>query len=147
MQKQIKQTWQFRQSPQEVWEYLTRPELIEQWLMKTNFKAVKGEKFQFTFTAKPGSNYHGVVECEVLEIIPNSKLSYSWNGSTHDKSRNYKSVVEWTLIPTENGTELQLNHDGFTVLEDILAHSTGWNSCLTKLEKLVNEKSNANTNT
>jgi uncharacterized protein YndB with AHSA1/START domain len=146
MQKEIKQAWQFKQSPQEVWEYLTKPELIEQWLMKTNFKPVKGQKFQFTFTAKPEAKYHGVVECEVLEIIPYSKLSYSWNGSTLDKSRSYKSVVMWTLVPKENGTELQLNHNGFTVLEDFLTHSNGWSSCLTKMEKLLNKSENENTN-
>jgi uncharacterized protein YndB with AHSA1/START domain len=139
MQREIKQSWQFRQSPEEVWEYLTRPELIEEWLMKTNFKPVKGQKFQFTFTPKPGAKYHGVVDCEVLEIIPCSRLSYSWNGSTFDENRNYHSVVEWTLVPKGNGTELQLSHDGFTVLEDILTHSNGWNSCLAKMENLINK--------
>lgn len=146
MEKKIKQTWFFKQSPGEVWEYLTRPELIEQWLMKCNFKPIIGQKFQFTFTAKPEAKYHGVVDCEVLEIIPCSKLSYSWDGSTHDRSRKYTSVVVWTLTPKDNGTELQLQHDGFTVLEDILAHSNGWNSCLTKMEKLINEKINENSN-
>ena len=28
MQKEIKHTWHFNQSPQEVWEYLTKPELL-----------------------------------------------------------------------------------------------------------------------
>jgi uncharacterized protein YndB with AHSA1/START domain len=140
MGKKIKQTWFFKQPPSEVWEYLTKPELIEQWLMKTNFKPIKGYKFQFTFTAKPEAKYHGVVDCEVLEIIPCSKLSYSWNGSTQDKSRNYNSVVVWTLVSKNNGTELQLQHDGFEMLEDILIHSNGWNSCLTKMEKILNEK-------
>lgn len=139
MQKEIKQTWQFQRSPEEIWDYLTKPELIEQWLMRSNFKLVKGQKFQFTFTAKPGSDYHGVVECEVLEIVPHSRLSYSWNGSTLDKSRNYNSVVVWTLVPTADGTELQLTHNGFTMLNDILTHSSGWNSCLAKMEKLINE--------
>lgn len=139
MQKEIKQAWHFNQSPQEVWEYLTKPELIEQWLMKTNFKPIQGYKFQFTFIAKPEAKYHGVVDCEVMEIIPFSKLSYSWNGSTQDRSRNYNSIVTWTLAAKDNGTELQLNHDGFEVLEDILTHSSGWNSCLTKMEKLLNE--------
>ncbi|MGC4102374.1 SRPBCC family protein [Ferruginibacter sp.] len=140
MEKKIKQTWQFNTTPEQVWEYLTNPELIELWLMKTNFKPEKGAKFQFTFQAKPEAQYHGVVECEVLEITPFSKLSYSWNGSTLDKSRSYNSVVTWTLTRTENGTELQLSHDGFNVLEDILTHSNGWNSCLTKMENLIKQQ-------
>jgi uncharacterized protein YndB with AHSA1/START domain len=138
MQKEIKQTWFFQQSPQEVWDYLTKPELIEQWLMKTDFQPIKGHKFRFTFEPKPGSTYEGVVHCEVLEIKPFTKLSYSWNGRTQDKSRSFNSTVEWTLVAKDNGTELQLQHDGFEVLEDVLTHSSGWNSCLKKLEEHIN---------
>lgn len=138
MQNEIKQTWFFNQPPREVWDYLTKPELIEQWLMKTDFQPVEGRKFQFTFTAKPGSPYDGRVQCEVLEVKPCTKLSYSWNGSTYDKSRNYHSTVVWTLVPKDNGTELHLQHDGFTVLDDILAHSSGWNSCVKQMEAHIN---------
>ena len=138
MQKEIKQTWHFEQSPQEVWEYLTKPELIEQWLMKTDFQPILGFKFRFTFTAKKESKYEGIVNCEILEINPFTKLSYSWNGNTNDKSRNYNSKVIWTLISKDNGTELQLQQNGFTVLEDILAHTSGWNSCVTRFEELIN---------
>ncbi|MGC4021054.1 MAG: SRPBCC domain-containing protein [Cyclobacteriaceae bacterium] len=138
MQKEIKQTWFFKQSPSEVWEYLTKPELIEQWLMKSDFKPVAGHKFRFTFVSKPEGKYDNVVHCEVLEVKPFTKLSYSWNGATQDKSRNYNSIVVWTLAQKDNGTELLLQHNGFTELEDILTHSNGWNSCLKKFEILIN---------
>lgn len=137
MQKEIKKTWFFKQSPEEVWEYLTQPELMEQWLMKNNFQPILGHKFQFTFDAKEGSKYVGVVNCEVLEIQPFSKLSYTWDGSTTD-GRVFNSEVEWTLIPKENGTELQLSHDGFTVLEDILNHSGGWDNCVKRMDESIN---------
>ncbi len=138
MQKEIKQTWFFQQSPTEVWEYLTRPELIEQWLMKSDFQPIAGHKFRFTFMPKPDSNYEGVVHCEVLEVRPFTKLSYSWNGSTQDKSRSFNSTVVWTLVPKENGTELQLQHNGFELLDDILTHTNGWNSCLKRFEEHIN---------
>lgn len=138
MQKDIKQTWFFHQSPQEVWEYLTKPELIEQWLMKTDFKPVAGHHFSFTFNAKPGSTYEGVVHCQVLEVKPFTKLSYSWNGGTQDKSRSFNSRVEWTLVPKDGGTELLLEHNGFEILEDILNHTNGWNSCLKKMQEQIN---------
>ena len=138
MQKDIIQKWFFRQQPGEVWEYLTKPELIEQWLMKTDFKPIAGYKFHFTFTPKPGSKYEGVVHCEVLEVNPFTRLSYSWNGRTQDKSRNFNSIVEWTLIPKDKGTELQLQHSGFEIMEDILNHSNGWNACLKRFEELIN---------
>lgn len=137
MQKEIKHTWYFNQSPEEVWEYLTKPILIEQWLMKTDFQPVKGHKFQFTFVPKSDSKYDGIVNCEVLEITPFKKLSYSWNGGTLDKSRKFISTVNWTLVPKDTGTELQLQHDGFTMLEDILTHTNGWISCLKRFEELI----------
>jgi uncharacterized protein YndB with AHSA1/START domain len=138
MQKEIKQTWFFQQSPIEVWEYLTKPELIEQWLMKTDFQPIAGHKFRFTFMSKPDSKSEGVVHCEVLEVKPFTKLSYSWNGRTQDKSRNFNSTVVWTLVPKDNGTELQLQHNGFELLDDILTHANGWNSCLKRFEEHIN---------
>jgi uncharacterized protein YndB with AHSA1/START domain len=138
MHQEIKQTWFFQQPPVEVWEYLTKPELIEQWLMKTDFQPIEGHKFCFTFVSKPEGKYDGVVYCEVLEVKPFTKLSYSWNGSTQDKSRDYNSIVEWILVPKNKGTELQLRHNGFTVLDDILTHTSGWNSCVKKLEDHIN---------
>lgn len=139
MQKEITQTWFFQQPPSEVWEYLTKPELIEQWLMKSDFQPIVGYKFRFTFIAKPTSQYEGVVHCKVLEVKPFTKLSYSWSGNTQDKDRNYNSTVVWTLVPKDNGTELKLQHNGFEVLDDILNHTKGWDSCIKRLEEIINE--------
>jgi uncharacterized protein YndB with AHSA1/START domain len=146
MQKEIKQTWFFKQSPREVWEYLTKPELIEQWLMKTDFQPVVGKKFSFFHQPKNDGPYDGVTECEVLLVKPFTTLSYSWNGKRKDGSSTYNSKVVWRLIPKDNGTELQLQHDGFTVLEDVLAHNNGWNKCLNRMTELLNSSSDANTN-
>jgi len=137
MQKDIQQAWFFTKSPKEVWEYLTKPDLIEQWLMKSDFQPVAGHKFRFTFEPKENSRYEGIVYCEVLEVIPFTKLSYSWNGSTNDRKRKFSSVVMWTLVPKENGTELQLQHSGLTFLEDILNHTNGWKVCLARFEELI----------
>lgn len=138
MQKEIKQTWHFNQSPQEVWEYLTKPELIEQWLMKNDFKPVVGHKFCFMHAGQNKCNYDNTTYCEVLEVSPCTKLSYTWDGSTEDKSRNFNSTVVWTLVTKNKGTELQLQHNGFTVLEDILNHTNGWDNCFKKLEEHIN---------
>jgi len=137
MQKDIQQAWFFTKSPKEVWEYLTKPDLIEQWLMKSDFQPIAGHKFRFTFEPKENSRYEGIVYCEVLEVIPFTKLSYSWNGSTNDRKRKFSSVVMWTLVPKENGTELQLQHSGLTFLEDILNHTNGWKVCLARFEELI----------
>jgi len=105
--------------------------------MKSDFQPVVGHKFRFTFEPKENSRYEGIVYCEVLEVIPFTKLSYSWNGSTNDQKRKFSSVVMWTLVPKENGTELQLQHSGLTFLEDILNHTNGWKVCLARFEELI----------
>ncbi|HTA27515.1 MAG TPA: SRPBCC domain-containing protein [Bacteroidia bacterium] len=138
MQKEVKQTWHFNHSPQKVWEYLTKPELIEQWLMTTNFQPIVGYKFSFSHSVKNKSDYEGTTHCEVLEVNPFTRLSYTWNGKTLDGIRVFNSKVVWILIPKENGTELQLVHTGFSTLEDVVAHDAGWNICLKQFEERIN---------
>ena len=138
MQEEIKQTRHFNQSPQEVWEYLTRPELLEQWLGKTDFQPIAGHKFRFI------SPYGNDSFCEVLEVMPYTKLSYSWQKNSSKNNQPFNSKIEWTLVPKENGTELQLVHYGFTSSEDYTAHNNGWNTCLKLFGDLLknqNEKS------
>ncbi len=132
MQKEIHQTKRFSQSPEEVWDYLTKPELIEQWLGETDFQPVVGHKFQFT------SPYGNHSYCEVLEVDPFTSLSYSWQKISAKDQNPFHSKVAWTLVPIGNGTELQLVHDGFEALEDFTAHEKGWTICLEQMEKFLN---------
>jgi uncharacterized protein YndB with AHSA1/START domain len=86
---------------------------------------------------KNESSYKGFVDGEVLEADPFNKLSYTWNGITKDGTRTYNSKVEWTLLPKNEGTELQLRHNGFLLLEDFTAHDTGWGICLNRFAELL----------
>lgn len=132
MQKEIKQTKFFPHPPEEVWNCLTKPELLEQWLGPTDFQPIKGHKFRFV------SPYGNDSFCEVLEVKPYTKLSYTWQKKSLKTSTPFTSKIEWTLLPKENGTELQLLHNGFIALEDFTGHETGWNTCLKKFEELLN---------
>ena len=132
MKNEINQTWIFSQSPEEVWEYLTKPELLEQWLGKTDFRPVPGHIFQF---ASPNGNH---AHCEVLEVKPVTYLSYTWQKKSNGDKKSYRSTVAWTLVPKENGTELQLVHGGFVSIEDLTGHEKGWKDCVQKIVKLIN---------
>src|SRR5580704_15289513 len=99
MEKEIKQTWHFNQSPEEVWEYLTNPELLEQWLMKNDFKPVVGHKFSFISPRGESCETGGVSYCEVLEINPFTRVSYSWRTNSVKDGKPYDSKVVWTLNP------------------------------------------------
>ena len=131
MRKEILQKWHFNQPAQVVWEYLTKPELIEQWLTKTDFQPIAGHAFQFM--DKSGK----IISCKVLEVEPFTKLSYSWQYYSAKDNKPFDSTVVWTLLSKEDGTELQLLHNGFIALEDYNAHRQGWNICLARFEKLL----------
>ena|ERR1700760_4712047 len=146
MKKDILQTWFFHQPPAEIWEYLTKPELLEQWLTKTDFQPVVGHKFRFLTKPHPGTGQAHHAYCEVLEVIPQKRLSYSWKKGASEKEISVDSVVTWTLTAKNGGTELQLQHNGFAILEDTLAHEAGWNFCMNKMTELIKSNSNAPTN-
>jgi uncharacterized protein YndB with AHSA1/START domain len=136
MQKEIKHNWHFNQSPQEVWEYLTNSELLEQWLMKNDFQPIVGHKFHFIGGCDHESKT--TAYCEVLEIKPYSLLSYSWQANSVKDNKPFTSKVVWTVVQKGNGTELQLVHTGFTVLEDAILHNDGWTRIGNKMVDFFN---------
>ncbi len=140
MVKDVKQTIFLSRPLQDVWDYLTKPELIEQWLTKNNFLPVAGHKFQFS--SDPENCENQITYCEVLEIIPLQKLSYSWKHSKGNIDRTVDSVVVWTLLEKNNGTELQLEHSGFKLQEDYIAHNNGWTECLEKFSNSLSVTKN-----
>ena len=91
--------------PEKLWRALTQPHLIEEWLMKTDFKPVPGHKFKLSKTPKPEVNV--VVDCEVLKVEPTRTLSYTWDAF------GLESVVTFTLEPTPTGTRLRVEQAGF----------------------------------
>ena len=78
-------------APEVIWKTLTTAELIGRWLMPNDFEAVVGKKFNFK--AKPMGDWDGVVSCEVLEIIENRRLVYSWKGGSSENAK-YGSELE-----------------------------------------------------
>ena len=92
-------------APERVWRALTQPHLIEEWLMKNDFKPVVGHRFNMRRTPKPDLNV--VVDCEVLEVEPQRTLAYTW------KAFDIDGVVTWTLTPTPSGTRLRMEQSGF----------------------------------
>jgi uncharacterized protein YndB with AHSA1/START domain len=86
--------------PEKIWRALTQPQLIEEWLMKNDFKPVVGHGFNLRAD-------WGAVDCQVLAIEPNKTLSYTW------AAYGLESVVTWTLTPTSTGTQLRMEQSGF----------------------------------
>ena len=131
-----------------VWDYLTKPELIKLWLMETDFKPEQGAAFQFRTKPMPNFNFNGIVQCEVLEIIPFKKLSYSWKGGDNNGNVSLDSVVIWTLTEKDNGTKLVLDHTGFTGKETSMfaIMNQGWLKNIQLIDELIKKAYNAPTN-
>jgi uncharacterized protein YndB with AHSA1/START domain len=117
--------------PEKIWRALTQSPLIEEWLMKNDFQPVVGHRFSFRATSVP--NWNGVVDCEVLVVEPNSRLSYSWG------SMGMESVVAWTLTPTKDGTHVRMEQSGFRSEEDANYKGAryGWQKFIGGLEQVV----------
>jgi uncharacterized protein YndB with AHSA1/START domain len=93
--------------PERVWRALTQPHLIEAWLMKNDFSPDIGHRFTLR------GDWGGVLDCEVLAIEPNRRLTYSWNHAHEDPAFDLQSVVTFTLAPTPSGTHLRVEQTGF----------------------------------
>ena len=136
MQRDIRHTWFLPNSPEDVWESLTTPELLAQWLMESDFQPVVGHQFTFNTKPKIKLGFDGMIYCEVLEIIPLKKLVYSWKGGPGNGKITLDSIVTWTLTPASNGTTLQLVHSGFNGMKNYISYlimNKGWNKIVKRL--------------
>lgn len=96
--------------PAKVWRLLTEPQLLEAWLMPNDgFAPVVGTRFVFQAEPVPRARFSGLIECEVLEVEPQRRLSISWSSA----STGLDSVVTWELVPEGHGTRMLLTHAGF----------------------------------
>jgi uncharacterized protein YndB with AHSA1/START domain len=133
--------------PETVWEYITNPDLIAQWMMKSDFKPVVGHEFTFTASPMPDMNFDGIFHCKVLSVEPHKKLSYSWQFGPGDGTLT-NSTVTWTLTEKNNGTQLSLEHDRFKgegFLKMFESMSKGWLTLMNKLITLLTDKANGTT--
>ncbi len=148
MAKYIKHQLFLAHPPKAVWEYLTDPELIQQWLMKTDFKPVIGHQFQFTAGCSADLDFSGIIDCKVVDVVPYERLSYTWLCSSMTGRVTTDSVVNWTLVPKYNGTELLLEHNGFKILENLplfQAMEAGWVQHMNTMNVKLNETAHGHT--
>ena len=118
-------TRDFDVPPHRVWRALTVPDLLANWLMQNDLRLEIGA--EFTFRTKPAPGFDGIIRCQVVEIVENQKLVYSWKGGGID------TVVDWTLAPTSQGTRLTLCHSGFKGFKAAIIRrmlKSGWHSML-----------------
>ena len=111
---------------EKIWRALTQPHLIEEWLMKNDFKPVADHRFNLR-------GDWGTVDCQVRAIEPNTMLSYTWD------ALGLKSIVTWTLTPTSAGTLLRMEQSGFRQDQQLAYQGAkhGWQRFFATLEQVL----------
>ncbi len=138
--EEIVMEYAFPQSPAKVWRALTEPKLLAGWLMANDIAPVVGHRFNFR--TQPMGDWNGFVHCEILEVVPERKLVYTWNGGSA-KNDGYghklETTVTWTLEPqASGGTMLKLVHHGFHA-DDFAYHAMGqgWKKMGAGIERVL----------
>jgi uncharacterized protein YndB with AHSA1/START domain len=117
---------EIRHAPEKVWRALTQPHLIEEWLMKNDFKPAVDHRFELR-------GDWGAVECRVLAVEPNKRVSYTW------AAMGLESVVTWTLTPAGTGTHLRMEQSGFRPDQQQAYQGAkfGWQKFFGKLDEVL----------
>ena len=116
----------FPYPPEKIWRALTQPHLIQEWLMKSDFAATIGHRFDFRAD-------WGSVHCEVLEVEPSRTLAYTW------VAMGLESVVTWTLTASKTGTRLRMEQAGFKPDQERAYQGAkfGWQQFLARLNEVL----------
>lgn len=124
-----------------VWRAISEKELMKQWYFDlAEFKTEVGFKFEFMGGPEEGTQYKHL--CEIIEVIPEQKLTYSW------RYEGYEGItyVTFELFDENGNTRLKLTHTGFETfpaIPDFAIHNfeTGWNEIINVSLKGFLEKS------
>lgn len=122
----IKRSVMYPHSIEKVWRAISSAEALSAWLMPTDFKPVVGHTF--TFRTRPAPGFGGVVHGEVLVVDPPHHLVMSWRGGPL-----LDSTVSFRLEAVADGTQLILEHSGFTTIRTLLPRfvlGLGWRDLL-----------------
>lgn len=117
-----------------VWKAITDKNEMKDWYFKIEaFEPVKGFKFSFLGGPPDGKQYNHL--CEVTEVIPGKKLTYSWRYEGYEGI----SFVTFALTPVGTKTKLTLTHTGLETFpasnKDLVRSNfeAGWTEIVGKL--------------
>src|SRR5450631_3263796 len=124
----------------EVWNALTTPALIQQYLMGTNVTTDWKEGSPITYEGNWGGKAYkdkGIIK----KISPGKILQttyWSSAGGKEDKPENY-NLVTYKLVKENDKTLLTLTQDNETSEKEKEHVTKNWNSVLEKLKSVVEE--------
>ncbi len=121
-----------------VWDALTNPGLIKQYLYGTEVTSDWKVGSPITYKGEwEGKSYED--KGEILQIEPNKLLvSTFWSSlaGLPDVPENYKTV-RYELSPEGSGTKLTITQDNNSTQEEADHSTQNWNTVLDKLKELL----------
>ena len=124
--------------PSRVWEALTKPELVKQYLygtdVTTDWRVGSPITYKGVWEGKPYED-----KGKVLEVVPDRLLvSTYWSGlsGTADVPENYVTV-RYEIAPVDGGSRLTITQDNNKTQEDADHSAANWKMVLDGLKKLL----------
>jgi uncharacterized protein YndB with AHSA1/START domain len=129
-------------SPEVIFKAFTDPNELTNWFPdQANLEAKVGGKVKFSFykdKAREHREFDFFPEPNILEFIPNKKISYTWEEPNTPSFP--RTVVTWELEEIENNkTRVKLLHTGFEASK-LFNHNEGWSYFLGRLRKYCEKR-------
>jgi uncharacterized protein YndB with AHSA1/START domain len=123
--------------PAQVYAAWTEPEKLVKWfgpdagpVLQAELDVRTGGRYFVIFNTEDGEEHH--VSGVYREVVPNSKLVFTWAWRTTPES---ESIVTVLIQPEGEGSLLTLMHEKFFDEPARDRHREGWTRCLDKLER------------
>ena len=114
MHENVKISVKVNEPLDKVWNAITNKEQMKNWYFDVpDFEPKIGNNFSF-YGGDENEEYHHF--CEIVDLIPNEKLKYSW---TYPEISKEKTLVKWELKPENEGTIVTLTHKGLEAFEHL----------------------------
>jgi uncharacterized protein YndB with AHSA1/START domain len=130
--KTLTQTYFIETSPEEVYEALTKPEIMEEW----------SEGGPVVMELKPGGKFSlwgGDIHGTNLELVPNKKIKQEWYGGNWEQP----SIVTFELVSAPDGTMVELLQENIPD-ESFAGIEEGWEAYyLGRIQELFAEDEEA----
>ncbi len=146
MTKTIRREITLPQPRELVWEAISDSATLAEWMFPNDFEPRLGHHFTFQVPPKPEVGFDGLtVRCEVLELDPPSRLTFSWSA----EGPVVNTRVSFQLEPEGENTRLLFEHSGFDTTipwgpQAVKGAEAGWAKMLQQLASLLTKRSGSN---
>jgi len=135
----ITKTINIKATPSEIWNALTKPDMIKQWMSDAETEIISDWKTGSPIIFKMNLNGKHEYKGKILQWDPGKIFQYSsWSKISRlpDKPENY-TLIEFRLTPMENRTSLSITHSNLIAKAAVEHSNYYWNIALELIRRLI----------